>query len=404
MSNFNYKIIPYDSSYYESFKILSKSLHEFHPSNYIYHTQEIFEYLYKGFGHNDSSSLIIINKKNEVLGFRGAIPSLYQLPVNNTSYEIIKGIGITGWIIKEDNSLPKGIGLKLHNLVHESSNLTVAACFGGELSLEVYKMNKFNIIDNLYRYVIPLNNKNYKSVINSEYDSNIIDLWSEKVETSLISSEFCKPRKIKANDLEKLWIKVSKFKKIFGLYKNKDYWNWRYINCPYYEYLFFGDTEKTGILIARIEKIFNFKSNSTTEIDKTNYIYNKKILRIIEIIPSNIDSWQKKIDYNFNKLLLSVLKWASFEGCIAADYQFSDLLFKNQLENAGFRFQNAKYEPAECSLAGLFQPYKQKVYPINVAWKLNHKNITREDFKHMVPYFTKSDVAGDYPKYWPRIS
>ena len=306
--------------------------------------------------------------------------------------------------MKQDNSLPKGIGLKLHNLVHESSNLTVAACFGGELSLEVYKMNKFNIIDNLNRYVIPLNNKNYKSVINSEYDSNLIDLWSEKVENSLISSESCKPRKINANELEKLWIKVSKYKKIFGLYKNKDYWNWRYINCPYYEYLFFGDPEKTGILIARIEKIFNFKSNSTTEIDKTDHNYNKKILRIIEIIPSNIDSWQKNIDDNYNTLLLSVLKWAKLEGCIAADYQFSDLLFNKQLENAGFRSQNAKYEPAECSLAGLFQPYKQKVYPINVAWKLNHKNITREDFKHMVPYFTKSDVAGDYPKYWPRIS
>ena len=404
MSNDNYKIIPYDPSYYESFKKLSKSFHEFHPSNYIYHTQEIFEYLYKGFGHNDSSSLIIVNKKNEVLGFRGAIPSLYQLPVNDTSYEIIKGNGVAGWIMKQDNSLPKGIGLKLHNLVHESSNLTVAACFGGDLSLEVYKMNKFNIIDNLNRYVIPLNNKNYKSVINSEYDSNLIDLWSEKVENSLISSEFCKPRKIKANELEKLWIKVSKFKKIFGLYKNKDYWNWRYINCPYYEYLFFGDPEKTGILIARIERIFNFKSNSTTEIDKTDHNYNKKILRIIEIIPSNIDSWQKNIDDNYNTLLLSVLKWAKLEGCIAADYQFSDLLFNKQLENAGFRSQNAKYEPAECSLAGLFQPYKQKVYPINVAWKLNHKNITREDFKHMVPYFTKSDVAGDYPKYWPRIS
>ena len=329
MSNYNYKIIPYDPSYYESFKKLSKSFHEFHPSNYIYHTQEIFEYLYKGFGHKDSSSLIIVNKKNEVLGFRGAIPSLYQLPLNDSSYEIIKGNGITGWIMKQDSSLPKGIGLKLHNLVHESSNLTVAACFGGELSLEVYKMNKFNIIDNLNRYVIPLNNKNYKRVINSEYNSNLIDLWSEKVENSLISSESCKPRKINSNELEKLWIKVSKFKKIFGLYKNKDYWNWRYINCPYYEYLFFGDPEKTGILIARIEKIFNFKSNSTTEIDKTDHNYNKKILRIIEIIPFNKDSWQGNIDDNYNTLLLSVLKWAKLEGCIAADYQFSDLLFNN---------------------------------------------------------------------------
>ncbi len=402
MSNDNYKIIPYNPSYYESFKKLSESFPEL-PSNYIYHTQEIFEYLYKGFGHNDSSSLIIINKNNEVLGFRGAIPSLYQLPLDDTNYEIIKGNGVTGWLMKEDSLLPKGMGLKLHTLVQESSNLTVASCFGGNLSLQVYKMNRFNIIDNLNRYVIPLNNKNYKSVINSKHDSNLIDIWSEGVENSLLTNEFCKPSKIKANELEKLWIKVSKYKKIFGLYKNKDYWNWRYINCPYYEYLFFGDPEKTGVIIARIERIFNFKNNSNIEIDKNNIVYNKKIFRIIEIIPSNIDSWKKNIDENFNTLLLSVLKWAKHEGCIAADFQFSDLLFNNQLENAGFRSQNAQYEPAECSLAGLFQPYKQKVYPINVAWKLNHKNITREDFKYMTPYFTKSDVAGDYPKYWPRI-
>ena len=83
-------------------------------------------------------------------------------------------------------------------------------------------MNRFNIIDNLNRYVIPLNNKNYKSVINSKHDSNLIDIWSEGVENSLLTNEFCKPSKIKANELEKLWIKVSKYKKIFGLYKNKD--------------------------------------------------------------------------------------------------------------------------------------------------------------------------------------
>ena len=34
---------------------------------------------------------------------------------------------------------------------------------------------------------------------------------------------------------------------------------------------------------------------------------------------------------------------------------------------------------------------------------VNHKNISKEDFQYMNPYFTKSDVAGDYPKYWPRI-
>ena len=403
MNSDGYDIIPYNSTYYESFKKLSESFSESNPSNYIYHTQEIFEYQYRGFGHNDSSSLIIINKNNEVLGFRGVIPSLYQLPIDNKNYKIIKGNGITGWLVKQDSLLPRGIGLKLHTLAQESSNLAVATCFGGRTSLQVYKMNKFNIIDNLIRYVIPLDNKNYKSVINSNYDSNLIDLWSEEVDSSLSSKEVCKPNKIKAEKLEKLWIKVSKYIKIFGLYKNKEYWKWRYINCPYYEYLFFGNPETNGVIIARIENIFRFKDNSTKAVDQNDPIHNKKIFRIIEIIPYNNESWKSKIDNNFNTLLLSVLKWAKTEKCIAADFQFSNLLLNKQLQNVGFRMQNAQYEPVECSLAGLFQPYKEKVYPINVAWKLNHKNISKEDFQYMNPYFTKSDVAGDHPKYWPRI-
>jgi len=399
-----YNIIPYDSSYYKSFKKLSESFPEFQPFNYIYHTQKIFEYLYKGFGHSDSSSLIITNNNNEVLGFRGAIPSLYQLPINNGNYEIIKGNGITGWIMKKDSSLPRGIGLKLHTKVQESLNLAVAACFGGETSLQVYKMNKFNIIDNLNRYVIPLDNEGYKNVINSKFNSNLLDLWSKEVDNSLSNKEICEPNKVKAEILEKLWTKISKYTKIFGLYKNKDYWNWRYINCPYYDYLFFGNPKKSGIIIARIEKIFKFKKNSTNAIDKDDNLYQKKIFRIIEMIPCDNEVWKSNINNNFNDLLLSVLKWAKFQGCIAADFQFSSLLFDKQLKHSGFKLQDAQYEPSECSLAGLFQPYKERVYPINVAWKLNHKKIKKEDFKNMNAYFTKSDVAGDYPKYWPRIA
>ena len=63
-------------------KKLSESFPEFQPSNYIYHTQEIFEYLYKGFGHNDSSSLIIVNKKNEVLQMKLFGPQHQIQPLN----------------------------------------------------------------------------------------------------------------------------------------------------------------------------------------------------------------------------------------------------------------------------------------------------------------------------------
>jgi len=403
MNKDSYKIIKYDSFYYESLKKLSKSFPEYQPSNYIYHTQEIFEYLYKGFGHTKSSSLIIINENKEVLGFRGAIPSLYQLPIGSENYEIIKGNGITGWIMKQDASLPRGLGLKLHTKVQESLPLTVAACFGGNISLQVYKMNKFNIIDNLYRYVIPLNNVDYKKVINNNFDSSLVDIWSKQVGNLLSDVEITKPTRIEADILEELWIKISKYIKLFGLYKNKEYWNWRYINCPYHQYLFFGDPNKTGVIIARIEKIFKFKNNTTDTIDKDDNIFDKKIFRIIEIIPVKKEAWHSKIENNFSLLLLSVLKWATFQGCIAADFQFSNLLFDKQLKNIGFKKQSAQYEPPECSLAGLFQPYKLRVYPINVAWKFSLDKKLIENFDKVNTYFTKSDVAGDYPKYWPKI-
>ena len=78
MFNKTYKIVKYEKSYYENFRILSKSFPQFQPHNYIYHNQRIFEYLYKGFGHNESTSLLLIdNENNSVLGFRGVIPSLY---------------------------------------------------------------------------------------------------------------------------------------------------------------------------------------------------------------------------------------------------------------------------------------------------------------------------------------
>ena len=66
MKKYNYEIIKYNSSYYEEFKKLSLSFPEFQPTNHIYHTKEMFENLYKGFGHTSSSSLLIINKQNQV--------------------------------------------------------------------------------------------------------------------------------------------------------------------------------------------------------------------------------------------------------------------------------------------------------------------------------------------------
>ena len=73
------------------------------------------------------------------------------------------------------------------------------------------------------------------------------------------------------------------------------------------------------------------------------------------------------------------------------------------IKRVGFKIQSENYLPNECSVAGLFQPYIQKVHPINVAWKIQNKEILDLAYKNPITYFVKSDVAGDYPKYWPKI-
>ena len=361
----------------------------------------MFENLYKGFGHTSSSSLLIINKQNQVIAFRGAIPLLYQIPLSGNKYDIIKAIGMSGWIMKKDASLPKGLGLKLHYKLKQSVPLVVAACFGNDISLQVYKMDKFNIINNLNRYVLPLNKEDYKKIINPSYNQASLDQWMNKINKNLKNIIPAKEKNFSPKDLEKLWIKISHQIKLFGVYKNLEYWNWRYLNCPYNKYIFFGDLENLGVVIVRIENIFKFKNKSNQEIATEDNIHNKKILRVIEILP-----YRKKLtnfydNDDFYIFFLSILKWAQEKNCVAADFQFSSLLYNNLLKKSGFLMQTPSYEPSECSLAGLFQPFKLIVDPINVAWSFTSEK--KYNIKNINTYFTKTDVAGDYSKFWPKI-
>ena len=96
-------------------------------------------------GYNDCSSLLLIdNRDNSVVGFRG-----YTKFVSNTfrknKYQQLKEMELLVLaLLKRIKSIPKGFGLKLNKAL-ENVDITVATCFGGEISLEVHKMNKFNI-------------------------------------------------------------------------------------------------------------------------------------------------------------------------------------------------------------------------------------------------------------------
>lgn len=392
----SYRVVQYSEKYYESFRDLSLSFApDDHSLDYIYHTKSIFENLYVGFGHNESKSLLLLNENDRVVGFRGVIPSLYQVPNEKNSYNIIKGNGLTGWIIDKKIEGVNGIGLKLHMIAQKNLDVTVAACFGFETSYMMYKANRFQIIDSLNRYVMPLNMKGYRQIIHPSHDGFVVKEWCDAIQRKLLPINTSEPKSINSESMFNLWKEIMQFRPIFGLYRNSEFWDWRYIKCPYNNYLFFGDPKNEGVVIARIEKIIFRKGQ---KFDSASDLYGKKIFRIIEIIPRCKKVWLGGVSKKLSKVILSTLKWAKDNQCLAVDFQFSDSMFDNQMTELGFRKQSHDYKPYECSLAGLFQPFKLSPDTINVAWKVNGdvRNNPR-----MLNYFVKSDVAGDHPKFWP---
>ncbi len=359
-----YKVVNYSEKYYKSFKELSLSfVPDDHSLDYIYHTKNIFENLYLGFGHKKSKSLFLLDKNNKVVGFRGVIPALYQIPNSRNNYNIKKGNGLTGWIIDKKIVDVNGIGLKLHMLAQNNLDITVAACFGFETSYMMYKMNKFQIIDSLSRYVIPLELKDYKRIIHPSHDKLLVEEWYESVQKLFGPIDALKPHIINSKSMFILWKKIMKFRPIFGLYRDSEFWDWRYIKCPYNDYLFFGNPEKEGVVIARIEEIIFRKEQ---KFDIGNKLHGKKIFRIIEIIPGYKKVWLGESSNKLSKMILSILKWAQSNQCVAADFQFSNSIFDNQMSALGFRRQTSDYMPYECSLAGLFHPFKLSFIELQV--------------------------------------
>ena len=269
------------------------------------------------------------------------------------------------------------------------SIIRTSVCFGK--SYNYYKYNNFKINDNMNRFIIPLSTDYSKFTKSCKFKNQIkkkkINFfnWYKTINTKIKKIEKIKPQIISAQFLENLWKKISRIKPLFSRYRNKKFWEWRYLKCKYYKYQISKCPKNSGVIIFRIEDI---KRNSLNE---------KKysIIRIIEILPSNKNIWNKSHDKDFEVFCLGVLKWAQKKGCIAADYHLSSSIFNKFLFKIGFKLQTSTNKYPERALAIIFNPIKYDYKPINLAWKIN---INKKFINNFIPYFVKSDGLGDFPK------
>lgn len=397
-SNSSFRIEQYTSDQYKALRELFQyAVPQINPPDYFFHNREMYEWQYKGFGHEESKTLLLYMGE-QIVSFRGVIPNLYQVPLKDGTYVIEKGSAISGWLSRDDLPEVKRMGLKLHLEAQEKLSVVIACSFGVDLPLLIYKMGKFNWIDALRRYVLPLDASEYKKLIPGEVDDVLIKAWSKDVEHYLKSISSSEPRAISAEDLEAFWKKISSETPFFSLHKTSEFWRWRYIDCPAYRYLFWGDPKGAGVIVGRVESIFTRKDNQYNE---SHHLYGKKVLRLIEILPAKKEVWQGGSEPSLARLVGSALKWSREQGCLAADFQCSSARFSNVLSTIGFKEQYTNYQPPLCGLAGLFQPLNFKPDPINAAWRVKLKDYPGLSFTANDTYFVKSDAAADHPKFWP---
>jgi hypothetical protein len=375
------KIIPYKDQYFDALVQYLKV--NWAPKHAIY-DKNLFDWQYRIEDNLDSASYLLLNG-DRITGFLGNIPSRYY-----NQGTLLNGIGLTMWSVEEQYK-NSGVGILL--LKESEKYNPVTLTLGCNLNVvPLYKRMGYTYCDNLHRYVVPLEPIHYKKLLSCEVQLETIDIWHNEILNK--KSETLLPNKISSEQLESLYKSSIQDSFSFSQYRDADFWDWRYSNSKGFIYLYFGDPAYNGVAVVRIESIYCPDNED---------LHRTKVLRIIELIPTRTKVWEGETDPLFIELISSVLTWARDEGCVAADFQFSSDRLDHILNSVGFKRQNADYTPELQSLAGLFQPFRYKVNPINFTWKIRNLTNGSSSIERRDVYFVKSDCDMDRPNIWPSV-
>ncbi|MCL9662464.1 GNAT family N-acetyltransferase [Paenibacillus hunanensis] len=368
-----------DSDFEELISFLKKS---WAPQHAIY-DKSLFDWQYRVHEEDPCLSLLLKDEKT-IIGFLGNISSNYI--VNS---DLVRGAALAMWVVDEKYRT-SGLGILL--LKEVEKHHPVSLTLGCNLQVApMYERMGYSYSSALNRYVLPLQAKGYMKLLKNTVDSVNIEQWTDQIHRSLKATIFSN-HNINAEQLEKLF--HDSISGRFALYKQRDaeFWKWRYLNSKGYHYVLFGDPFDSGVVVARIDHVYDPDNEE---------MHGLKVLRVIELIPRSSEVWNGKDDPGFRELIAGVLAWAEQNGCVAADFQISNHRLEKLLNDVGFRLQNPDFTPDENGLAGLFQPFRHRVNPINFVWKTRDSQGKATSVAIDDTYFVKSDGDMDRPNIWP---
>lgn len=337
-------------------------------------TPGFFKWQYSGFGPSRGlASTALAFSDGSLVGMRGVIPGLYQIPLTEGGYEVCAGGSFAMWLVAK-NYRGQGIGGALLDYCTENLDVSVALGSNEKTSVPIYLKAGFKRLEALNLWFAVLDKSAKALLFGGRVDDIVLE--GSKPVNQEIPTQASSPE-----SLETLWNLFSREAPVFSLYRSSEFWEWRYFNHPEFDYKIFVDKVMNAVAVTRVENV---------EV-RGQFL---KVLRIVEYFTSGVTRFDHEDSWRQVKFIQGVLAWANSIGCVAADFRCSDERLGAVLNKAGFSFRRHEtFSNQNFGFAGQLNPLVLAPRPINLHWKLR-----REDLGSTTNlYFTKSDNDMDRP-------
>lgn len=367
-SNNNFFTIrEFEECYFEQLKDLVRT--GWNPNHVLLKSDALFRWHYTGFGENSGMRFPLLFAGDKLIGYRMMTPIEIMISDKEGNHTTTRlSASSLYYVDKEYRGMKLGAKLEQKVIDFYGGYFTIAA--NPVTAVPILKRSGCKMIDTMLRHFRPL-----------VEDLSPIIVAACPHDWKMASAKVIEPCELDAKSMAEIWMKSIEGKNVTSLNRSADFWQWRYIDDPIYKYYFFHD--QSGLIVARICDIFNEQG------EKTSY----KVVRLLEVIPSNQCVWDGEECAEFSSLIDGVCGWGKAQGCLAAEFYTSTHRFDAAMEKAFFEEINLK-EPLCNSIMSYFEPQSTSHRLSNLGIM---SSLVPDDFEYYNSYFTLSDADQDRP-------
>ncbi|NLI96054.1 MAG: GNAT family N-acetyltransferase [Synergistaceae bacterium] len=333
--------------------------------------RRLFDWQFRGFGaEGQGGASLLLFVEGELVGFRGIIPGLYQVP-SPRGMQVLPGGSLAMWMLREEFR-GRGLGRIMHAEAERLFPVLAGAGSNPETSVPIYLKNGFRLLESMERYLAALDPPACQSLFGNRAAELPRAPVSDKEPP--IAPSPCDPA-----ILARIWEGSAFEAGFFSLYRNEEFWRWRILESQGFRYEIFLDPEGAGFAVARLEPLLSSEGAFS-------------VLRLIDLVPARPSTWHAVEDLPFARFLGRCLAWSRETGCIAADFHCTTGVFRPTLARVGFVRERDLSGDGVLPLPRLFNGAQGRGRPINALVKAPGI----ESFERV--YMVKSDNDMDRPR------